>query len=61
MYSKGHNPGKGGVLYFGGRVLYDTYPLYLDVSCVYPVEYMYPECIYSISNALLHSKRIHVS
>ena len=39
--------------------------LYLDVSCVYPVEYMYPECILMylkcILNALLQSKRMHVS
>jgi hypothetical protein len=36
-----------------------------DVSCVYPEGYMYPSCILMylkcILNALLHSKRIHVS
>ena len=51
MYSKGHNPGKGGgpILWGAGHTI--PILLYLDVSCVYPVEYMYPECIYSISNA----------
>jgi hypothetical protein len=39
--------------------------MYRDVSCVYPEGYMYPSCILMylkcILNALLHSKRIHVS
>ena len=39
--------------------------MYRDVSCMYPVGYTYLECILMylkcILNALLHSKRIHVS
>ena len=59
--------GKGGFpLRFGGVSCTIRILLYLDVSCVlYPVEYMYPECILMylkcILNALLHSNRIHVS
>ena len=58
--------GKVGFPILGGGVSYTIrILLYLDVSCVYPVEYMYPECILMylkcILNALLHSKRIHVS
>ena len=38
--------------------------MYLDVSCVYPVKYMYLECILMylkcILNAPFYSKRIHV-
>ena len=54
---------------FGGGFLSDTYPdvfwCILHVSCMYPEGYMYPSCILMylkcILNALLHSKRIHVS
>ena len=54
----------GGFLSFLGggsyriRILLDR-----DVSCMYPVEYMYPGCILMyltwILNALFHSKRLH--
>ena len=53
-------PIRFGVVSYTIRIL-----MYPDVSRVYPVEYMYPVCILMylkcILNALLHSKRIHVS
>ena len=53
-------PIRFGVVSYTIRIL-----MYPDVSRVYPVEYMYPGCILMylkcILNALLHSKRIHVS
>ena len=53
-------PIRFGVVSYTIRIL-----MYPDVSGVYPVEYMYPGCILKyikcILNALLHSKRIHVS
>jgi hypothetical protein len=49
----------------GGFVIRIRILMYRDVSCVYPEGYMYPSCILMylkcILNALLHSKRIHVS
>ncbi len=61
---------RGGFLYKVGGVSYTIrilmYPAcILHVSCMYLEGYMYPECILMylkcILNALLHSKRIHVS
>ena len=52
-------------LSLGGFVIRIRILMYCDVSCVYPEGYMYPSCILMylkcILNALLHSKRIHVS
>ncbi len=59
--------GQGGLLLssLGGVVIRIRILMYYDVSCVYPEGYMYPSCIMMylkcILNALLHSKRIHVS
>jgi hypothetical protein len=57
---------RGGLLSsLGGFVIRIRILMYRDVSCVYPEGYMYPSCILMylkcILNALLHSKRIHVS
>ena len=57
---------RGGFLSFLGVVSYRIRILmYRDVSSMYPVGYTYLECILMylkcILNALLHSKRIHVS
>ena len=57
---------RGGFLSFLGVVSYRIRILmYRDVSCMYPVGYTHLECILMylkcILNALLHSKRIHVS
>ena len=53
-------PIRFGVFSYTIRIL-----MYHDVSCMYPVGYTYLECILMylkcILNALLHSKRIHVS
>ena len=57
---------RGGLLSsLGGVVIRIRILMYYDVSCVYPKGYMYLSCILMypkcILNALLHSKRIHVS
>jgi len=57
---------RGGLLSsLGGVVIRIRILMYCDVSCVYPEGYMYLSCILMypkcILNALLHSKRIHVS
>jgi len=57
---------RGGLLSsLGGFVIRIRILMYYDVSCVYPEGYMYLSCILMypkcILNALLHSKRIHVS
>jgi hypothetical protein len=57
---------RGGLLSsLGGFVIRIRILMYRDVSCVYHEGYMYPSCILMylkcILNALLHSKRIHVS
>jgi len=57
---------RGGLLSsFGGFVIRIRILMYCDVSCMYPEGYMYLSCILMylkcILNALLHSKRIHVS
>ena len=57
---------RGGLLSsLGGFVIRIRILMYCDVSCVYPEGYMYLSCILMypkcILNALLHSKRIHVS
>ena len=57
---------RGGLLSsLGGFVIRIRILMYRDVSCVYPEGYMYPSCILMylkcILNALVHSKRIHVS
>ena len=59
----GETGGKGGVLYvlspgsYRIRIL-----LYIDVPCVYPVEYMYPECILNrgISNGIYMYPNVYV-
>jgi len=61
-----HSRVRGGLLSsLGGVVIRIRILMYCDVSCVYPEGYMYPSCILMylkcILNALLHSKRIHVS
>ena len=60
-------PGLGGVSYTNWGwfpIRYVSWCI-LHVSCMYPEGYMYPLCILMylkcILNALLHSKRIHVS
>ncbi len=58
--------GQGGVVIeFGGGCYWIRILMYRDVSCMYPEGYTYLECIWMylkcILNALLHSKRIHVS
>jgi len=56
---------KEGCYRVGGFVIRIRILMYHDVSCVYPEGCMYPSCILMylkcILNALLHSKRIHVS
>jgi hypothetical protein len=64
--SPSHGRGGWGGLWGGLLSGYvSTILMYCDVSCVYPEGYMYLSCILMypkcILNALLHSKRIHVS
>ena len=66
LFFRGARGVRGGLLSsLGGFVIRIRILMYRDVSCVYPEGYMYPSSILMylkcILNALLHSKRIHVS